>query len=342
MSGVRRPTGMSERSLLVVLVLVVLALGLGKRLAPDVVPVSALTIPVMVGGWRLPRRYVLVLGVFVAAVLVVDLVASPFLRSYLAATVVLAVFLLAMRYSGLRAQWGIGARAGMSILLDLRDRVRAQGEPPSLGDGWVMARGLRSAGDAPFRGDFTLAAKDGPHVQAMVVDVSGHGVDVAPRAVQLAGAFGGLLRVAGPELALTSCNTYVVRQEWDRDYATAVHAILDQRTGEVELRCAGHPAPRVRRRDGTWEDVAVRGAALGLVASAAFPAVTVTLHPGDAVVLVSDGALDERSDDPWLPVEQAVDRWWADGASAGSSLTPMGSSSSDDQTILVLGQRLDR
>jgi serine phosphatase RsbU (regulator of sigma subunit) len=230
----------------------------------------------------------------------------------------------------------------MSILLDLRDQVRAQGEPPVLEDGWVMARGLRSAGDAAFRGDFTLAAKDGPLVQAMVVDVSGHGTDVAPRAVQLAGAFGGLLRVVDPQQAVGSCNTYVVRQDWDREYATAAHAILDQRTGEVELRCAGHPAPRVRREGGSWEDVAVRGPALGLVASPAFPSATVALRPGDVLVLVSDGALDERSDDAWRPVEQAVDRWWADGAANGSTVRPLGSSSSDDQTILVLGRRRDR
>ena len=65
MSGDRRPPGTSPRSLLVVLVLVVLVLGLGKYLGPDEVPISALTIPVMVGGWRLPRRSVLVLGAFV-------------------------------------------------------------------------------------------------------------------------------------------------------------------------------------------------------------------------------------------------------------------------------------
>ena len=252
------------------------------------------------------------------------------------------MLLLALRYSGLRDRWGIGARAGMSILLDLRDRVRAQGEPPLLEDGWVMARGLRSAGDAAFRGDFTLAATDGPLVQAMVVDVSGHGADVAPRAVQLAGAFGGLLRVVDPEQAVGSCNTYVVSQDWDRDYATAAHALLDQRTGQVELRCAGHPAPRLRRGDGSWEDVTVQGPALGLVAAADFLAATVTLRPGDAVVLVSDGALDERSDDPWRPVEDEVDRWWADGAANGSTLSPRGSASSDDQTILVLGQRSGR
>lgn len=333
---------MSETTLLVLLVLVVIALGLGKQVGPDYVPVSALVIPVMVGGWRLTRRYLLVLGAVVGVVLVVDLASSPYLRSYLAAGVVVAVFLLAMRYAGLREQWGIGARAGMSLLLTLRDQVRAQGEPPSLGSGWVMARGLRSAGDAAFRGDFTLASAEGPLVQAMVVDVSGHGLDVAPRAVQLAGAFGGLLRVAHPEIVLTACNTYVMRQGWEREYATAAHAILDQRNGEVELRCAGHPAPRVRRGDGTWEDVEVKGPALGLLASAAFLAASVSLRPGDVVVLVSDGALDERSEEPWRRVEQAVDRWWADGAAGGSTLTPLGSTSSDDQTILVLGQRDDR
>jgi hypothetical protein len=332
---------MSERLLLGVLVLSVVLLGVGKRVGLDYVPV-ALTVPVLIGGWRLPRRSLLALGGVVGVVLLVHLAANPDLRSSIAAGIVVIVLLLSLRYARLRESWGMGMRTGMALLLTLRDQVRSQGEPPPMDAGWAMGRGLRSAGDAAFRGDFTLATHDGALVQAMVVDVSGHGLDVAPRAVQLAGAFGGLLRVSSPEATLAACNTYVVRQEWDHDYATAVHAILDQRTGRVELRCAGHPPPRVRRADGTWEDVMVRGVALGLMPAATYGATSVTLGPGDTVVLVSDGALDERSDEPWRPVEHAVERWWADGAPSGTTLHPAAPSATDDQTIIAVARRGDR
>lgn len=339
MAAAQRPAGPSDQVVFALLVVVVLLLGAGKVLWPEAVPVSALTIPAIIGGWRLPRRYVLVLGAVIAVVLVVELIVSPAGRSFGAAAIVVAVWLLAMRYARLRESWGLGARTGMGILLDLRTRVRAQGEPPEMGAGWVMSRALRSAGDEAFRGDFTLAHRDDACAQAMIVDVSGHGVDVAARAVQVAGAFGGLIGVVGPAETLAACNTYVVKQHWDREYATAVHAVVDERSGRVTVRCAGNPPPRIRRADGSWEPVEVAGPVLGLSGAGEFDPVTVTLRGGDALVLVSDGCLDELADDPWCPVAGTVDTWVGAGASAGALEVPPEGGSGDDQTVLVIARR---
>jgi hypothetical protein len=332
----------SEPWVLVGLIVVVLALGAVKVVWPDAEPVAALTVPVMIGGWRLSRRSVLILGVAVGAVLVVELGSSQFGRSYVAAGIVVLTWLLALRFAGMREDWGLGIRRGMGILFDLRDRVRAAGEPPAMARGWTMARSLRSAGDAAFRGDFTLALRDGSLVQALLVDVSGHGVDVAARSVQVAGAFGGLIGVVEPERTLSACNSYVERQDWDHDYATAVHVVVDEATAALTVRCAGHPPPRIRRADGCWEPLDARGPVLGLSPTATFAATSTTLDEGDALVLVSDGCLDEMSPDPWHAVTSTVERWLASGSPAGTQVLDVDTASGDDQTLLLIARTAER
>ncbi|MGB9375329.1 MAG: PP2C family protein-serine/threonine phosphatase [Jiangellales bacterium] len=333
MSGAR----VSERRALGVLVAVVVALGIGKVVAPDAVPVSALALPMVVAGWRLDRRSVLVLSGVVVAALAAALVTSPYPRTWLAAGVVVVACLLALRYASLRRRWGLSATVGVPLLLDIRDRVRAQGEPPVLPAGWVMARALRSAGGEAMRGDFTLAHRSGECLQVMVVDVSGHGVDVGPRAVQVAGAFGGLMGVLEPDDLMRACNDYLLRQEWQRHYATGVHAAVDLSTGETSVRVAGHPAPQVRSVHGSWAPVPSKGPVFGLVPDAAFVPASVRLAPGDMLVMVSDGALDERSDAPWAGAVATVELWVGDGIPSGSHQMPaVAHASSDDQTIVVV------
>ena len=331
-----------KRPLLGVLAALVVLLGVGKLVWPDLVPVSSLTIPMMVAGWRLGTRSVLLLTALVVAVLVIDLAATPVARSFLAAAVVGVVCLLAYRYASLRERWGISMTVGVPLLLDIRDRVRAQGEPPDLPPEWVMSRALRSAGEAAMRGDFTLALESDGRLQIMVVDLSGHGVDVAPRAVQVAGAVGGLMAELEPEALMGACNDYLLRQGWQRDFATAVHLAIDLTTGDAAVEVGGHPAPQVRRGDGSWHEVRPTGPLLGLVPDAQFVAATVRLEPGDVLVLVSDGALDERSDEPWAGVVRAVDYWAAEGISSGSHEIPaVAHASSDDQTIVLVHRRAE-
>lgn len=331
---------LSERQALAALIVLAVLLGIGKFRWPDLVPVSSLGLPIVVAGLRLSRRSVVVLTAVVAPLLVIDIVASPFGRTFFAALVVLLIAALAYRYAGLREQWGMSATQGMPILMNVRDRVRAQGEPPDLLDGWVMARALRSAQDAAFRGDFTLAHREGAVAQAMVVDVSGHGLGVASRATQVAGAFGGLIAVISPAEVLRACNDYLVRQQWDRDYATAVHVVVDQSSGAAHVRSAGHPPARLRRADGGWTETDATGPVLGLGPGAEFGPVLVELHPGDVLVMVTDGALDEHADTPWGPVERTVEGWLAAGAPGGTlDLPELGNGTRDDQTVMAVHRR---
>ena len=326
--------------MLLALVALVMVLGVATSVWPNGMPVSILTIPAIIGGWLLSRPSLALVSGLIMVFVVVDLWTSPDARSAWAAAIVVLVTGLGFRYATLRERWGLSATQGMPILLETRERVRGLGEPPPLGDGWVMARALRSAGDQAFRGDFTLTRRAGPQVQAMVVDVSGHGLSVAGRATQLAGAFGGLIQVVPAHTTLAACNNYVASQGWDHEYATAVHVVLDETTGVARVACAGHPAPEVRRADGGWERVVVRGPVLGLAPDSSFDVVDVAIGPGDCLVMVSDGALAEHSDDPWGAAHGAVEQWLRAGAVSGTHpLPPLSSVADDDQTILVLHRR---
>ncbi len=329
---------LSDRQVLALLVAFAVLLGIGTYLWPDIDPVSALTIPVVIGGWRLSRRSMLVLGTVVVIVLAFEVLMSPVARTMVAAGVVLAMVGLSYRYAWLRERWGLSATTGMQILLDVRDRVRAQGDPPELKPGWHMARALRSARGAAFRGDFTLAHRRGPLVQAMVVDVSGHGLAVATRSMQLAGAFGGLIGVVPPDALLRACHDYLADQDWDRDYATAIHLVVDMDSATAEVRCAGHPPAQVRRVDGRWESVPAGGPILGLHPDPRFPPAQVVLEPGDLVVLASDGVLDERAEDPWAALRTAVGRWVARGHPdiADRELDTVRPATADDQAVVVV------
>jgi sigma-B regulation protein RsbU (phosphoserine phosphatase) len=74
-------------------------------------------------------------------------------------------------------------------------------------------------------------------------------------------------------------------------FVTLAHGIYDPATGHVLLASAGHPAPLLRRADGTVETVALKpGRLLGYSHDMLqFPEVHIALNPGDALFLFTDG-----------------------------------------------------
>ncbi len=299
--------------MLALLVVAVLALAVLAAAVPDKVPLAVLLLPIMWAGWRLSRRSVVVLGAVVLLVVVLAVSLVPLGRVWVSSGVVVLGLVLAYRYALLRERWGLSATQGLGILLDLRDGLRRQGDldaPP----GWTVGRALRSAGGAGMRGDFSVALVADGWLQVVLVDVSGHGPDVAARASQLCGAFGGLIGSVPAERLLPACNDYVGRQHWQHTYATAVHLCLDTRSGRALVRSAGHPAAQVRRADSAWEPVAATGPLLGLVEQPAFEAAEVVLLPGDTVMLLSDGLIDPGTDEPYPQLTAGVGRWAADAS----------------------------
>src|SRR5579863_8706883 len=92
-----------------------------------------------------------------------------------------------------REKLGMLGLRGEAMLIELRDRIRAQGTLPELPEGWGSVSVLRPAGGSSFGGDFLVSSCDGKMLEVALVDVAGKGVDAGTRALLLSGAFGGLL-----------------------------------------------------------------------------------------------------------------------------------------------------
>jgi serine phosphatase RsbU (regulator of sigma subunit) len=83
----------------------------------------------------------------------------------------------------------------------------------------------------------------------------------------------------------------------DERFCTALFALVT--VGDrivVELASGGHPLPVLRRAGGSTGVVDLGGSLLGVLADAEVDGARVELHPGDTLVLVTDGVLEARRD----------------------------------------------
>jgi hypothetical protein len=284
------------------LVLFALACAAGIFIFPGDFPLTSLVLPMLFGSLFLGPRELPWFVVFVLVMVVVLLTRQPEI-SVITGGVLLVIFaagFIILLTSFRRSRLGVGGSQGESMLVDLRDRIQGQGGIPVLPAGWHAQSALRSAGGTPFAGDFVVTARPhgGDRLEVAVVDVSGKGAGAGTRALLLSGALGGLLAALPPEDFLRSANDYLLQQNWEEGFATAIHMSLDLRTGSFQIRSAGHP-PAAQRAAGSgrWTVHASEGPALGLVEDAEFPCVRGTVRPGDAVLLYTDGMVESRGRD---------------------------------------------
>ena len=198
--------------------------------------------------------------------------------------------------SNTRGKLGTRGLRADRMMIELRDRIRAQGTLPELGDGWGSTVVLRPAGGSSFGGDFVVSYSDGKTLEVALVDVSGKGMDAATRALLLSGAFGGVLGSV-PQGAVPARRQRLPapRQSADEGFVTAVHLSIELASGEYTLVLGRPPAGcAVRREHRPVADVSgARGIVLGVVPDlAAVPDVPEegVLRRGDAIMLYTDGA----------------------------------------------------
>ena len=120
-------------------------------------------------------------------------------------------------------------------------------------------------------------------------------------------------RVVEPHDALARLNTTLLEHPSDKSrFATAVYAIHDRRDGTLTIAGAGHPpAMLVRTATAETEYIESGGPLLGVFDDAEFGSTTITLQPGDLVVLYSDGFElafpDPGASDVTLPTEHYLE-----------------------------------
>jgi len=242
----------------------------------------------------------------VAVALIYDTVKGRAGPGIIATIVVTAVFAYVLART--REKLGMQVLRGDRMLIELRRRIRAQGNLPDLGDGWDSVSILRPAGGASFGGDFVVSACDGKTLEVALVDVSGKGIDAGTRALLLSGAFGGLLGSVPREQFLPACNAYLRRGSAREGFVTAVHLSLDLATGEYVVDSAGHPpAVHYDAASGRWRLTRARGIVLGVVPDlhgAAAQSEHGILARGDALMLYTDGLVEA----PGRDIDVGTDR----------------------------------
>ena len=267
---------------------------------PNNVPFSAyVPVAVLAGLFLTPKVLAAVdVAILIAgAYTVVDRDASA---AILAAYGVLASVMIIMFWvAASRARLGVQGNLGESMLVDLRDRLRTQGELPDLPSGWGAELSVLSAYGDSFSGDFLVTSRHDDVLELALVDVSGKGIAAGTRSLLLSGAFGGLLGSLPYDTFLPAANSYLLRQAWDEGFATAAHAMINLTTGEYSLGSAGHP-PGVRfsAGSGRWEVLeGDEGPVLGVTEGLAFPRIRGQLGRGDALLLYTDGVIEVRNRD---------------------------------------------
>ncbi|MBB2901828.1 hypothetical protein FHR75_002643 [Kineococcus radiotolerans] len=286
---------------LAVLAVLVLAVGLASGLT-SWVPLTAFVPVVLVGALVLRvSRMTVLCGLTAVAVVVAAALRGGERPVAPSLVVVLAITAgMALVFARGRDQLGLTGYLGEAMLVELRDRLLAQGDLPPLPPGWHAEALLRPAHGDAFSGDVLLASlvPGTDRFEVALVDVSGKGQDAGSRGLLLSGALGGLLGAVAPRDFLPAANRYVLRQDWDEGFATAVHLSVDLTSGEAVVSSAGHP-PAVHVRAGSGADVldSASGPLLGVVPGAGFPPLTLTLEPGDALLVYSDGVVEQRDVD---------------------------------------------
>jgi len=213
----------------------------------------------------------------------------------------LVAALVAVVQARRRDRLGLRQLSAETVLGLIRDRLLVQAQLPSVPDGWTVEIQQRPAHGAALSGDFVanrLVCEGASQVLHLaVIDVAGCGIAAGPRAVLLSGAVGGLLGSVPAEQFLAATNDYLARQQWSVGLASAIYVELDLGSGEYRIRVAGHP-PALHFRPTAappWRTSQAAGTVLGVLPALTGVLDRDVLQPGEALVLYTDGVVEDRA-----------------------------------------------
>ncbi len=355
--GVRRWLNEHDHGRLVILVLLTVVASVLMMEYSGTFTAASLFIPLLLSDlWLSPRR-VPRFGAFLVVVLAVTTWVEFWVvptepepvpaRRWVTLLLLLAGVAIVVVVAARRNRLGVGGLTGDAILLDLQTQISRQGVLPALPDGWYADVATRSSGGTSFAGDFmvTHRSASGDELSVVLVDVSGKGVDAGTRSLVLSGAFSALLSAAPAEMFLTSANDFLLQQNWDEGFATAVHLHLDIRTGDYVVRSAGHPpAIQFLAGSGRWDVLdQAEGPILGLSADAAFRPQAGRLGRKDVFLLYTDGLVERPRRDIGLGIDRLLgeaERRLRVGFTGTAQVLVDRLGASNDDCALVLLERL--
>jgi hypothetical protein len=303
---------------------------------------GVMILPVLAGGLLLWPRALRILFCLVAVAVAYDAAMGKAGPGIIATIVITAIFADALARA--RAKLGVQGLRGDHMLIELRDRIRAQGKLPDLPEGWRSASVLQPAGGSSFGGDFLVSTCDGKTLEVALVDVAGKGIDAGTRALLLSGAFGGLLGSVPAGDFLAACNSYLRRGASAEGFVTAVHLSLDLATGDYVVSSAGHPpAAHFEQGSGNWRLTQARGIVLGVVPDLRCVSERGSLRLGDALMLYTDGLIEAPGRDIDVGIDRLLgeaDRLVTSGFGAGAAelvrVLREGAGDADDCALVLI------
>jgi hypothetical protein len=333
-----------ERLALITMVVFATIVGAAMMAVPDQVPVTAILLPMVLGGLLLGPRPLpwFIIYNLVLLTLAVPEVPELSFRAVVSIVVLFVLGFIIMVGSFRRSRLGIAGTMGESMLADLSDRIQGQGVLPDLPQPWHAESVIRSAGGTRFAGDFVVVGDvESGRLDVSVVDVSGKGDRAGTRALLLAGAMGGLVTALEPREFLPATNAYLLNHPWQDGFATAVHLSVDLHSGAFHVWTAGHPpALHWRAGAGRWTPLSSEGPMLGLIPDADFHDAGGILRSGDAVMLYTDGMVETRTTDIGIGIDrligQADRKLRSNFAGGAKTLVDSIGSRSDDRALLLV------
>jgi serine phosphatase RsbU (regulator of sigma subunit) len=178
--------------------------------------------------------------------------------------------------------------------------------------GVQLAGRYRAAGEgAEVGGDFYDVFDAGDRGWGLVIgDVCGKGPDAAA----VTGLARYTIRAAAmqesrPSKILSLLNEAVMQQVAEQGFCTVCYVRLRraQAGNRITVCCAGHPLPLLLRADGTVDFVGTPGTLLGIFPDPELSDVALDMAPGDALVLYTDGVIEERGATDLFGTERLVD-----------------------------------
>uniref|UniRef100_A0AAU2JLA3 protein-serine/threonine phosphatase n=1 Tax=Streptomyces sp. NBC_00049 TaxID=2903617 RepID=A0AAU2JLA3_9ACTN len=151
-------------------------------------------------------------------------------------------------------------------------------------------------------------------VGVMIGDVEGHDTDAAAVMGQLRIVLRAYI-VEGhtPGTAMARASSFLRELETER-FATCTYAEVDLTSGMLRMVRAGHLDPVVRRGDGSCHRIQVAGGLpLGLPprersgTGSGYPVTSLELHPGDTLLLCTDGLIERPGTDPDTGMRELMD-----------------------------------
>jgi PAS domain S-box-containing protein len=216
---------------------------------------------------------------------------------------------------GLRAAAAVDNARLYSTRSAIAQVLQASLLPPILPElpGVDVAAVYRAAGEGyEVGGDFyDVFSVSEEHWFAVIGDVQGKGAEAAAiTALARYTIRAAAVRLRSPAAILRWLSDVMLRQQGaDPRFCTIACVHLDCSRSPVRLTvaCGGHPLPLVLRADGEVKEVGASGTLLGLVPQPELQDRSADLHPGDALLLYTDGLTEARAPGRvWTPDELAA------------------------------------